>query len=469
MAVGKKKYLVEDLSIECGGHDYSVFAPFVIAFLVGFTFGLPLVLTFVLVKNRKTLRTPRMMEKFGFLYDSYKPGAEYWDIQELMRRLMLTGMMVFLPPSSGLVVSLLVSIAAACLLFGVKPHQADVIQRLERSSYLILTFEYVAKIGLITRHPSNAEDIYVLGYLLILLQVIFIMYAFLCFGSIVHIVWTASNKGANEANNTNADEGRAGDRPPSLVRVVPVQQEEHQQQQKSTLKHEIAVLQWQKKIRQTLMKNNQGLTTSNSLVRVKSRRTRTVEAIQKNHQNHRELALKNIEQQQLERRNSLQLRVRARKKKKEEEEKVSEGVAVHRNDTDVAKVVKGGGGGGGGGSSTVPSTHPDAASVTPDKMEEQMKATVEKIRVILKKLMKTQKTLRKWMTHCDKTSKGLLGRADFTKVVRRVVKKVGQKEVKEENLMERIWASVKEGSAEGVGWEVVEHEVVKQWVFPEVE
>ena len=123
---------------------------------------------------------------------------------------------------------------------------------------------------------------------------------------------------------------------------------------------------------------------------------------------------------------------------------------------------------------TIASTHPDAASATPDKMEEQMKATVEKIRVILKKLMKTQKTLRKWMTHCDKTSNGLLSRADFTKVVRKVVKKVGQKkigqkEVKEEKLMERIWASVKAGSAEGVGWDVVEHEVVKQWVFPEVE
>ena len=77
------------------------------------------------------------------------------------------------------------------------------------------------------------------------------------------------------------------------------------------------------------------------------------------------------------------------------------------------------------------------------------------------------------MVQCDKTKNGLLGRADFTQVVRKVVKKVGQKklgqeEVKE-SLMENIWASVKEGSAEGVGWEVVEHEVVKQWVFPEVE
>ena len=71
------------------------------------------------------------------------------------------------------------------------------------------------------------------------------------------------------------------------------------------------------------------------------------------------------------------------------------------------------------------------------------------------------------MVRCDKTSKGLLGRADIAQVVRKVVKKVGQKEVKE-SLMERIWAAVKVGSAEGVEWEVVEHDVVQQWVFPEV-
>ena len=119
---------------------------------------------------------------------------------------------------------------------------------------------------------------------------------------------------------------RGEDRPRSLARVVPVQEEEQQRQQKSTLKNEIAALKWQKKIRQTLVRNNKGLKTSNSIVRVKSKRTRTVEAIQKNHQNHRALALKNIEQQQSQRRSSLQLRVEARKKEKEGEEKVTKGV-----------------------------------------------------------------------------------------------------------------------------------------------
>jgi hypothetical protein len=97
-----------------------------------------------------------------------------------------------------------------------------------------------------------------------------------------------------------------------------------------------------------------------------------------------------------------------------------------------------------------------------------MKASVEKTRLILNQLMKTQSRLWKWMVRCDATSDGLLGRADFMQVVKKVVKRSGQ-EAWKGSLMEGIWASVKEGSAEGVEWEVVEHEVVRLWVFPGVE
>ena len=63
---------------------------------------------------------------------------------------------------------------------------------------------------------------------------------------------------------------------------------------------------------------------------------------------------------------------------------------------------------------------------------------------------------------------------DFAHVVRKVVRKVGQKKIvgqheAKESLMEHIWASAKEGTAKGVGWEVVEHAAVKHWVFAEVE
>jgi hypothetical protein len=65
-----------------------------------------------------------------------------------------------------------------------------------------------------------------------------------------------------------------------------------------------------------------------------------VEAIQKNHQNHRELALKNIEQQQSRRRSSLKLRVLARVKKQEEGHDTLNGVVLPGNETALVAAEK---------------------------------------------------------------------------------------------------------------------------------
>jgi hypothetical protein len=64
-------------------------------------------------------------------------------------------------------------------------------------------------------------------------------------------------------------------------------------------------------------------------------RTQRVEEIQNNHENHRKLALKNIERQHSQRRTSLQMRVDARKKKKEE----GGGVALRGDEMDGDKVL----------------------------------------------------------------------------------------------------------------------------------
>jgi hypothetical protein len=130
--------------------------------------------------------------------------------------------------------------------------------------------------------------------------------------------------------------GHRGEDRPSLARVVPVQQEEQDRQQKSTLKNEIAALKWQKKIRQTLMKNNKPLKMSRTprrLQRNQTWRTQRAEEIQNNHQTHRNLALKNIERQHSQRRTSLQLRVEARKKKGGGGEKVT------KTEMEVEKVL----------------------------------------------------------------------------------------------------------------------------------
>ena len=136
---------------------------------------------------------------------------------------------------------------------------------------------------------------------------------------------------------------RGEDRSLSLARVVPVQREEQdRRRQKSTLKNEIAALKWQKKIRQTLVKNStkplKMSRTPSRLQQNRTWRTQRVEEIQNTHENHRKLALKNIERQHSQRRTSLQMRVEARNKKREQGEEVAMGEA-DGIDMDVEKVV----------------------------------------------------------------------------------------------------------------------------------
>ena len=85
-------FLVDDYSLECGVGAHQEFLAFVILFMAAFAFGLPLALSVVLLANRTRLHTPRVVEKYGFLYEGYRKGTEFWDVHELVRRMSLTGL-----------------------------------------------------------------------------------------------------------------------------------------------------------------------------------------------------------------------------------------------------------------------------------------------------------------------------------------------------------------------------------------
>jgi CRP-like cAMP-binding protein len=117
-------------------------------------------------------------------------------------------------------------------------------------------------------------------------------------------VWNAANP--NEMNDRNVT--------PRRVSVHPVSR--HDLDKTNKLKKEIAVLRLQKNIRQAMQNNKATGRSPSKLKSKKSYRTTRVEEIQKNHQNHRDSAIKNIEQQQEKRRATLQLRLQARNKAK---------------------------------------------------------------------------------------------------------------------------------------------------------
>jgi hypothetical protein len=93
--VGATKYLVQDYSIECWSVKYSVFAPYVFFMLVVFTFGLPVLVSGMLLINRKALYNPKVHAIMGFLYARFQKGSEFWEMHEVVRKCALMGLVSF--------------------------------------------------------------------------------------------------------------------------------------------------------------------------------------------------------------------------------------------------------------------------------------------------------------------------------------------------------------------------------------
>ena len=84
-------------------------------FLAGgypYTLGLPLAIAVILIKKRHQLRDPRVIEKWGFLYQPYGHHAYLWEVCELVRKFLLSAFVVLLAEGSPLQVTFAVLVSA---------------------------------------------------------------------------------------------------------------------------------------------------------------------------------------------------------------------------------------------------------------------------------------------------------------------------------------------------------------------
>ena len=121
--LGEKYFLRRDYQIECFSPEWISFLPFAIVLLVGFALAVPLGLFLVLFLNRKHLYTPQTRQTIGFLYARFVPGAEWWEVHEVVRKMILTGLLVYLPSTSRAAAAVLVCIFALGTLNYARPHK----------------------------------------------------------------------------------------------------------------------------------------------------------------------------------------------------------------------------------------------------------------------------------------------------------------------------------------------------------
>ena len=172
--IAGKQFLRVDYSLSCTEDRYLSFQVVPILMLVIFTVGLPVVIFLLLFMNRKRLQTPSVRAQLGFLYAPFRPNAgEFWEVHELLRKLMLMGALVLIETTKvRMIVALLVCVVSVMSLNYFRPHKNGVVLLVAQASFLLTTFKYILAIVLDDMTEAERET---LGLVLIFLDVCFVI------------------------------------------------------------------------------------------------------------------------------------------------------------------------------------------------------------------------------------------------------------------------------------------------------
>jgi len=227
----QKQFLRLDYSLECGAGLHAEFAPFIFAFLILFTGFFPLSILIALCVKRKKLYAPNVQRRFGFLYSRFRQGAEFWELHEVGRKLILMGILIFLPPTTRAASAIFVCVISCCLLNFFQPHRNREVLFIAQLAFVLSTFKYVIAILLGPGTVLLEEDVKFMGWLMILMDAVFMFGSLFATVIIIHLLRTKmiqvreQNKRVKEKGE-DRDQEKSVDGRSSSTKVVPA----HQQQ-----------------------------------------------------------------------------------------------------------------------------------------------------------------------------------------------------------------------------------------------
>ena len=307
--IGKRSFLQQDYSIECFTTKHQTFVPIATGFMVFFSFLFPFVVLLQLCRHRKKLYVPEIRHRYGFLYTAFNKGAEYWELHELTRKMILIGLLVFIKGNARSAMAVLVSVMAVASLNYAKPHRNRIVFWVAQGSFLGTTFKYLSVLLLASNDELNridneqfnsGENSEFVGIFLIVLDVVFIVAST---GSVVAVIYllhsTVQTKNLETLGTGNGVNG---------VRIVPSDLKLDRLKSKKNI---------QSMVEMAEHNNTLNRARTRGVLKVKkSYRTTRAEQIQTDHKKHRNMAIDLIKKKQSTRRSSVMLRVEARKKVK---------------------------------------------------------------------------------------------------------------------------------------------------------
>ena len=135
--IAGRSLLRADYNVNCNSKNYYTFLPLVIIVLMLFVAALPGTISLYLWKNRKHLYSTTVYQKIGWLYDPFVRGAEFWQVHDLMVKMVLTGMLIYVPPTSRAGLATLVCVIACCNLNYFQPQKNKILFWLTQISFVV--------------------------------------------------------------------------------------------------------------------------------------------------------------------------------------------------------------------------------------------------------------------------------------------------------------------------------------------
>ena len=104
-------WLVADMRLQCYTGQWWSYATYAAVMAALYTAGLPVAILVILWKLRNRLEDDDTEEKYGFLYATYGHNAYLWEVVELVRKLLLSALVVLMSEGSPLQVTFAVLVS----------------------------------------------------------------------------------------------------------------------------------------------------------------------------------------------------------------------------------------------------------------------------------------------------------------------------------------------------------------------
>ena len=200
--LGARSFLRADYDLECWRSEWFAFLPVAVILMFGFALALPAITAGYMLHHRKHLGSPNVRERVGFLMQPYRSGVQWWEAADLIRKMILSGMLIYLPPSTRTAMAVLICVIAVTLLSYFQPHGNRTVFWIAEACYMMTTLKFLSVTfrGTSGDGKLSETESFVMGVFLIVLDCI--MYIGLAIGVSLVMKKVTTDAASNDAGQS---------------------------------------------------------------------------------------------------------------------------------------------------------------------------------------------------------------------------------------------------------------------------